>query len=274
MAFQLSHHWKHTEDPHRVPEHDLLRQRRAGHRGGGAHLLRLGPRVRPLQPRRGGQERLRRRRPRAPPSHGMRERADACAGGAARRDRRQPDRVQSRRYAERARRRARTPQPGAGGHVPPALHLLRPLPVLAEPAAADPGPDQAAGAAALGRPLLHELGRTPGGAGTRAPGPLAEGSTVRSRLRRPQDQAEHRPQPAAAGTGGVDDELPAGEGLPSASLVAISNKTGEVRAMVSGDDDYQQSPFNLATMGYRQPGSSFKLFTLAAALSRGAVTPY
>ena len=72
----------------------------------------------------------------------------------------------------------------------------------------------------------------------------------------------------------VDDELPAGEGLPSASLVAISNKTGEVRAMVSGDDDYQQSPFNLATMGYRQPGSSFKLFTLAAALSKGAVSPY
>jgi penicillin-binding protein 1A len=72
----------------------------------------------------------------------------------------------------------------------------------------------------------------------------------------------------------VDDELPAGEGLPSASLVAISNKTGEVRAMVSGDNDYQQSPFNLATMGYRQPGSSFKLFTLAAALSRGVINPY
>jgi penicillin-binding protein 1A len=72
----------------------------------------------------------------------------------------------------------------------------------------------------------------------------------------------------------INAELPADEGLPSASLVAISNKTGEVRAMVSGDGDYQQSPFNLATMGYRQPGSSFKLFTLAAALSRDAVTPY
>ncbi len=73
----------------------------------------------------------------------------------------------------------------------------------------------------------------------------------------------------------INHELPSGEGLPTASLVAISNKTGEVRAMVSGDGpDYQQSPFNLATMGYRQPGSSFKVFTLSAALSKGLISPY
>ncbi len=72
----------------------------------------------------------------------------------------------------------------------------------------------------------------------------------------------------------IDSELFSSPGLPSASLVAISNKTGEVRAMVSGDGDYAQLPFNLATMGYRQPGSSFKLFTLAAALARGRITPY
>ena len=36
--------------------------------------------------------------------------------------------------------------------------------------------------------------------------------------------------------------------------------------MVSGAGDYQQSPFNLATQGHRQPGSSFKPFTLADAL--------
>jgi penicillin-binding protein 1A len=71
----------------------------------------------------------------------------------------------------------------------------------------------------------------------------------------------------------VDNELFTSTGLPSASLVAIDNKTGEVRAMVSGDGNYQQSPFNLATMGYRQPGSAFKLFTLAAALSTGDYGP-
>ncbi len=67
----------------------------------------------------------------------------------------------------------------------------------------------------------------------------------------------------------VANILPQGQGLPSASLVAIDNNTGEVRAMVSGYKDYAQSPFNLATMGLRQPGSAFKLFTLAAALSSG-----
>jgi penicillin-binding protein 1A len=57
-------------------------------------------------------------------------------------------------------------------------------------------------------------------------------------------------------------------GGPRASLVAIDNKTGEVRAMVGGDD-YNTSPFNLATQGQRQPGSSFKPFVLAEALKRG-----
>jgi penicillin-binding protein 1A len=60
-------------------------------------------------------------------------------------------------------------------------------------------------------------------------------------------------------------ENPAG---PSASLVAIENSTGEVRAMVGGRD-YDESPFNLATEGERQPGSSFKAFDLAAALEHG-----
>jgi penicillin-binding protein 1A len=57
-------------------------------------------------------------------------------------------------------------------------------------------------------------------------------------------------------------------GDPSASLVAIENSTGEVRAMVGGRD-YNASPFNLATEGERQPGSSFKAFDLAAALEDG-----
>jgi penicillin-binding protein 1A len=55
---------------------------------------------------------------------------------------------------------------------------------------------------------------------------------------------------------------------PSASLVAIDNATGEVRAMVGGRD-YNKVPFNLATQGQRQPGSSFKPFILAEALKRG-----
>ncbi len=55
---------------------------------------------------------------------------------------------------------------------------------------------------------------------------------------------------------------------PTASLVAIENSTGEVRAMVGGRS-YAATPFNLATEGERQPGSSFKAFDLAAALEDG-----
>jgi penicillin-binding protein 1A len=62
---------------------------------------------------------------------------------------------------------------------------------------------------------------------------------------------------------------------PSAALVAIDNQTGEVRAMYGGRD-YAERPFNLATQGQRQPGSSIKPFILAEALkkySAGSVWP-
>src|SRR3954471_16891148 len=55
---------------------------------------------------------------------------------------------------------------------------------------------------------------------------------------------------------------------PSASLVAIDNKTGEVKAMVGGTN-FENRPFNLETNGHRQPGSSFKPFTLIGALEKG-----
>jgi penicillin-binding protein 1A len=58
------------------------------------------------------------------------------------------------------------------------------------------------------------------------------------------------------------------EGGPTASVVAIDNKTGEVRAMIGGRD-YDKAPFNLATQGQRQPGSSIKPFILAEALRQG-----
>jgi penicillin-binding protein 1A len=55
---------------------------------------------------------------------------------------------------------------------------------------------------------------------------------------------------------------------PSASLVAIDNDTGEVKAMVGGPD-FNARPFNLATNGHRQPGSAIKPFILARALADG-----
>ncbi|MFY9265286.1 MAG: transglycosylase domain-containing protein [Solirubrobacterales bacterium] len=57
-------------------------------------------------------------------------------------------------------------------------------------------------------------------------------------------------------------------GGPTASLVAIENKSGKIRALVGGSD-YDRKPFNLATQGHRQPGSAFKPFTLIAGLQKG-----
>jgi penicillin-binding protein 1A len=48
----------------------------------------------------------------------------------------------------------------------------------------------------------------------------------------------------------------------------LENTNAGVRAMVGGND-YAKEPFNLATNGRRQPGSSFKPFTLVTALEQG-----
>ena len=58
---------------------------------------------------------------------------------------------------------------------------------------------------------------------------------------------------------------------PTGSAVVIDNSTGGVLAMVGGFD-FEKEPFNLATNGQRQPGSSFKPFTLATALEEGHST--
>jgi penicillin-binding protein 1A len=72
-----------------------------------------------------------------------------------------------------------------------------------------------------------------------------------------------------AGQAAIRNWLPNVDG-PHAALVAIENSTGKVRAMVGGDDaTYNQSPFNLATQGQRQPGSAIKPFILAEALKQG-----
>jgi penicillin-binding protein 1A len=67
---------------------------------------------------------------------------------------------------------------------------------------------------------------------------------------------------------------PGTAGVPAAAMVVLDNDTSEVLAMVGGQDaSYNTRPFNLATQGQRQPGSSFKPFTLAEALKEG-YSPY
>ena len=55
---------------------------------------------------------------------------------------------------------------------------------------------------------------------------------------------------------------------PASALVAIDPRNGEVKAMVSSAT-YSESQYNLAAQGRRQPGSTFKTFTLAAAINEG-----
>jgi len=59
---------------------------------------------------------------------------------------------------------------------------------------------------------------------------------------------------------------------PSSALVSIDPRSGEIRAMLSSTD-YEESKFNLAAQGHRQPGSTFKSFVLTTALKQG-VDPY
>ncbi|MBA3864731.1 MAG: transglycosylase domain-containing protein [Solirubrobacterales bacterium] len=57
--------------------------------------------------------------------------------------------------------------------------------------------------------------------------------------------------------------------LPAtASVVVIDDHNASIKAMVGGPN-FDTAPFNLATQGHRQPGSSIKPFTLLTALEEG-----
>lgn len=59
-----------------------------------------------------------------------------------------------------------------------------------------------------------------------------------------------------------------GQRFSAAALVAIDPRTGEIRALVGGDD-FNESQFNRATQAMRQPGSTFKSFVYATAIASG-----
>jgi len=59
---------------------------------------------------------------------------------------------------------------------------------------------------------------------------------------------------------------------PAAALVAMDVSNGYIKAMVGGKD-FTEMKFNLATQSKRQPGSTFKVFALLAALEQG-ISPH
>jgi penicillin-binding protein 1A len=58
------------------------------------------------------------------------------------------------------------------------------------------------------------------------------------------------------------------EGDPASAIVTIDPHNGYIEAMAESES-YDQSQYNLASQGHRQPGSTFKAIVLADALSRG-----
>ncbi len=55
---------------------------------------------------------------------------------------------------------------------------------------------------------------------------------------------------------------------PASAIVTINPRDGDIEAMAESES-YEQSQYNLAADGHRQPGSTFKAIDLAEALSRG-----
>ena len=158
--------------------------------------------------------------------------------------------------------RDRAPQPGARrtwrdqGYI--TARGVRPR--TASQADPDPEADPAAGRE-LRRALLHLL------AAPAARRPLRRRRGVR---RRPADQVDARPRPPERRSRRSSQSTLGGVG-PTASVVVLDNETGGVLAMVGGHR-LPEPPFNLATNGHRQPGSSFKPFTLVTALEQGHST--
>ncbi|MGH2864424.1 MAG: transglycosylase domain-containing protein [Solirubrobacteraceae bacterium] len=61
-------------------------------------------------------------------------------------------------------------------------------------------------------------------------------------------------------------------GDPASAIVTLNPHNGDIEAMAESES-YEQSQYNLAADGHRQPGSTFKAIDLADALTRG-VDPY
>ncbi len=61
-------------------------------------------------------------------------------------------------------------------------------------------------------------------------------------------------------------------GFSQGAVVTLDADTGAIRALAGGVD-YRKSQFNRVTQAFRQPGSTFKIFTYTAALEYG-ISPY
>ncbi len=82
-----------------------------------------------------------------------------------------------------------------------------------------------------------------------------------------------RPELQEAMRDSVAAVLPEGTGEFEVSIVSVDPSTGAVHGFIGGPA-FNDSEFNLATQGRRQPGSSFKPYVLAAAIERAGLYPF
>lgn len=82
-----------------------------------------------------------------------------------------------------------------------------------------------------------------------------------------------RPELTAMMNDAIDDVFPGGTGEFEVAMATVDPSTGAVLALRSGPD-FTDLQFNLATQGYRQPGSSFKTYVLAASIDRDGTRPF
>ncbi len=82
-----------------------------------------------------------------------------------------------------------------------------------------------------------------------------------------------RPELTAMMNDAIDDVFPGGTGEFEVAMASVDPSTGAVLALRSGPD-FTDLQFNLATQGYRQPGSSFKTYVLAASIERDGTRPH
>ena len=217
------------QDPHRVPEHDLLRQRRVRDRARGAGLLRA---------RRGEADARRRRRcsPASRPTRAALQPGHRPAGGARSAGARCCRRCSTSKTspttssASRTERRCRSPRTST-------------IPALRGP-----------------RAVLRRTTSSSSSSTSTGRGRVFGGGLQRARRRSTSGCRSSRARRSRSG-------CTARTGRPRRSSRSTRG-TGAVLAMVGGQN-YRESQFNLAVQGERQPGSSFKPFVLATALEQG-----
>ena len=246
LAYHLTRKWSKERDPAQLPELDLLRQRRLRDRVGGADLLRLQPR------------RLRQRNKGEPRCASVLLPHEAALLAAMVASPSAFDPIQHPVAAKRRRDLVLLRMTEQGYLTRGALRRAR-RPSRCPRATTSPSPRR-----------TRTTRTSPPGSSSRSSTTSAAASRARSWRSRAACEVkttiDSRLQ--TRGQKAIDAWLPNKSG-PRASLVAISNKDGAVRAMIGGDN-YGIAPFNLATQGQRQPGSSFKPFVLAEALKRAS----